>query len=123
MPTIKNIIIFVVIAAIFGFVYFYFIKPSPAAPALVSSSPAPVAPSGTGAVKSGAATTQEFLTVLLNVKNIKLSDTIFSDAAFTTLRDSSITLTPDGTEGRVNPFAPLGSDAVAPITPTAPTTP
>ena len=54
--------------------------------------------------------------VLLNVKNIKLDDSIFSDIAFSNLRDSSITLIPDGTEGRPNPFAPIGSDAsVAPV--------
>ena len=61
---------------------------------------------------------QDFLSLLLNVKSIKLDSTIFDDPAFLSLYDSSITLTPDGTEGRVNPFAPLGADVVVAVTPT-----
>jgi hypothetical protein len=56
----------------------------------------------------------EFLTLLLNVKNIKLDDSIFKEKAFLKLRDSSIVLVPEGNEGRVNPFAPIGQDAPAP---------
>lgn len=124
MPKIKNIIIFVIIAAIFVSVYVYFIKGSPDdAPTLVSSSEntvLPVSPSaGTSATGSNPLITQDFLNLLLNVKTIKLNDAIFSDDAFIGLRDSSIILTPDGNEGRVNPFAPLGRDTVvAPLPPT-----
>ncbi len=116
MPKIKNIIIFLVIAAIFVFIYFYFIKKSPNDSAtLVSTSSAPVAKSASsGDVKISA--TKDFLTLLLSVKNIKLNDAIFSDVAFTSLDGShSITLTPDGNEGRPNPFAPIGSDAALPL--------
>ena len=55
---------------------------------------------------------KDFLNLLLNVKNIKLDDSIFADNAFNSLRDSSIVLTPDGNEGRPNPFAPLGSENI-----------
>ena len=63
---------------------------------------------------------QDFLSLLLNVKNIKLDDSIFSDPAFINLHDSSITLTPDAVVGRPNPFAQFGNDAVV-ATPTTPT--
>lgn len=52
----------------------------------------------------------DFLTTLLNIKNIKLDDTIFSSDAFKNLKDFSIQLVQDVKEGRPNPFAPLGID-------------
>lgn len=115
MPKIKNIIIFVAIAAVFGAVYIFFLKPKPGEDANLVSSPntqAPVAagmPVGSGDVSLAAG---DFLTLLLNVKNIKLEDAIFADPAFQSLRDSSIILEPDGNEGRPNPFAPLGQDII-----------
>lgn len=120
----KNIIIFVAAGAILVLVYVFFIKPSPEPTGLVSTSTDPVTgdmalPDGTSSDTLG---TNDFLAVLLNVKNIKLDDSIFSDPAFATLRDSSITLTPDGTEGRPNPFAPIGSDSSIPAINTTNTT-
>lgn len=52
----------------------------------------------------------DFLNLLLNVKNIRLDDSILRDPSFNNLRDSSITLIPDGNEGRPNPFAQFGND-------------
>ncbi|MES3031754.1 MAG: hypothetical protein V4699_00725 [Patescibacteria group bacterium] len=121
MPKIKNIIIFLGIAAIFVAIYIFYIKgPSDdGVDALVSSSPSPVASLQSGATPDSAvAVGGDFLTLLLSVKEIHLNTAIFSDDAFESLHDSSITLVPDGTEGRVNPFAPLGSDVVIPpVTP------
>ena len=106
--------------------YVYFIKSDGDEESLVSSSPFAF---DTGAVSpgEGAVLGQEFLTLLLNVKNIRLDDSIFTDPAFATLRDSSIVLIQDGNEGRPNPFAPIGSDnfgtsaVVLPgVTPTVP---
>ena len=59
------------------------------------------------------------------VKNIKLNDAIFSDVTFNSLRDSSITLTPDGNEGRPNPFAQFGNENIStsPVTPVIPDVP
>ncbi len=54
--------------------------------------------------------TGSFLSLLLNVKSISLEDKIFSDIAFISLKDSSILITQDGTEGRPNPFAPIGTE-------------
>ena len=80
------------------------------------------------------ATTQDFLSTLLSVNNIKLDTTILSDPAFISLHDSTVLLTPDPNPGRPNPFAQFGDDTppptntsttsgsiVAPAVPTAPT--
>lgn len=116
MQKIKNIIIFVTIAAIFVLIYIFFIKPKPEEGSLVSStSPVNVneTVSDTGSTNNTSLIAKDFLTLLLNVKDIKLNDSIFSDPAFNSLRDSSIVLEPDGTEGRPNPFAQFGSEALS----------
>lgn len=109
--TVKTAIIFVAIGVILILVYVYFIKADPEADGLLSSATSTPALS-TSTASPETALAQDFLSLLLNVKNIKLNDTLFSDVTFTSLRDSSITLIPDGTEGRPNPFAALGSDNV-----------
>jgi hypothetical protein len=129
-PKIRNIIIFVVIAAILVLIYIFFIKPSPDQGNLVSSPSTTTLPdvNGTPAPASTTNTallgTQDFLTLLLNVKNIKLDDAIFADPAFGILHDSSIVLVPDATTGRPNPFAQFGNDVAPTVpatnTPTAP---
>ncbi|MEK9181521.1 MAG: hypothetical protein AAB786_00670 [Patescibacteria group bacterium] len=124
MPKIKNIIIFLVIGIILVLVYIFFIKASPDEDAsLVSSLPDSQEPMTTISGDTSAIA-QEFLALLLNVKNIKLNDAIFSSNAFRSLHDSSIILIPDGNEGRPNPFAPIGTDVVVlpPIDTTAPAT-
>jgi len=113
MSKIKNILIFLVIGVILVFVYLYFFKSTPEA-SLTSTSGNLVLPT-TSATDVNLSIGKDFLTVLLNVKNIKLDDNIFSDLAFSSLHDSSILLIPDGTEGRPNPFAPIGSDLTASV--------
>ena len=107
---IKNIIIFVIIAAVLILVYVFFFKKAPEETGLVSSPGNTVLPNIDSDQNSIG---KDFLSVLLNVKNIKLDDNIFSDPVFVSLHDSSIELISDGNEGRPNPFAPLGSDIVA----------
>lgn len=115
-PKIKNTVLFIVILVVLSLIYFFFfgrkteeptlVSAVPGAPATVSGSPTPLPAAG------------EFLPVLLNIQSIKLDDSIFSDPAFLSLRDSSIELIPDGNEGRPNPFAPIGSDVdTAPLAP------
>src|ERR1019366_5287181 len=108
MPKIRNIIIFAAIAVVFILLYVFFIKPAPQQADLVSST-LPSVGTTSGSVPApgsgNSLNTQDFLTLLLNVNNIKLDDAIFSDPAFAGLHDSSIVLTPDGTQGRPNPFA------------------
>ena len=118
MPKIKNIIIFLAIGTVFVLIYIFFIKPAPNdAATLISSSGTPEV-SNTAAGNTNKTIVQDFLSLLLNTKSIKLDDAIFSDIAFTSLDDShSITLTPDGTEGRINPFAQFGNDVVIILSP------
>ena len=119
MLKIKNILIFLGIALVLILAYFFIFKKSPDQPSLVSSSGNTILPTTT--TQSATATiSQDFLAVLLSVKNIKIDDSIFLDPAFLSLNDSTIELISDGTEGRPNPFAPLGSDVstVAPVIPT-----
>jgi len=117
MPKVKNIIIFLLVFAIIVAAYiFFFKKPSQDnGSALVSSTgSSAIATASPAGNMSADSATQDFLNLLLSVKEIKLDDSIFSDIAFQSLDGShSITLTPDGTEGRPNPFAPIGSDVVA----------
>lgn len=125
MPNIRNIIIFIVIGAILVLAYIFFLKPAPATPNLVSTSTSSSSTtSPTGTPEKDSPVDQDFLNLLLSVQSIKLKDAIFSDSAFLNLHDTSIPLTQDGTEGRVNPFAPLGTDPVTPPAPvTTPVTP
>lgn len=124
MPKFRNIIIFIAIAAIIFLVYLYF-KPSSPQESLITTPTNSTLPdvnnSNTGVTSAANVTSgmaKDFLTLLLSVQSIKLSDIIFSDLAFENLKDSSIILTPDGNEGRPNPFAQFGNDGVsAPIVP------
>ncbi|MDR3519631.1 MAG: hypothetical protein P4L63_01955 [Candidatus Pacebacteria bacterium] len=129
MPKIRNIIIFVAIAAVLILVYIFFVKPS-----LNNNQATIVSSSGTTTDTSGSTTgtntadgtvvAQNFLNLLSSVRTIKLDVGIFSDPAFTSLHDSSVTLTPDATVGRPDPFAEFGvGDTTAPTTPASPATP
>lgn len=122
MPKIKNIIIFIAVGTIFVLIYIFFIKKTPDDNAnLISSSGAPAVINTTAGNTATDTQTQNFLSLLLNIQEIKLDASIFVDPAFTSLDGShSITLTPDGTEGRANPFAPIVADVVAStvVTPT-----
>jgi len=105
--TVKNVIAFLAIGTILVLLYVFFIRSPSNEATLIAVNKEGGATALSGATSSVSA---DFLSLLLNVKNIKLNDTILADMAFTSLRDSSITLTPSGNEGRVNPFAPIGSD-------------
>lgn len=109
----KNIIIFVAALVILVLIYVFFIKKDSEENGLVTTSINPIASTTpmAGGVPGENAESSELLKVLLNVKNIKLDASIFSEPAFQALIDSSIVLVPDGTEGRPNPFAPIGSDS------------
>ena len=108
---IKNIIIFVVVAIILILAYIFFFKPAPEQATLTTATGNSVLPS-TNVADKDTTIGADFLSTLLSVKSINLDDSIFVDSAFATLHDSSILLTPDQTEGRPNPFAPIGSDVL-----------
>jgi len=100
----KNIIIFFGIALGAILVSLFFFQEAPNEDNLTPSFQTSTSPAGVSAGGAG----QDFLPLLLNVRNIKLNDAIFLDTAFQSLVDSSIALTPEGNEGRFNPFAPFG---------------
>ena len=128
-PKIRNIIIIAVVIVVLIAAYFFFSGSSSNQASLVSSPSTTQLPSinnqtpDTTIPTGGSLVAKDFLTLLLNVKGIKLDDSVFSDPAFNSLRDSSITLTPDGTEGRPNPFAQFGTDIVAMPPASTPNTP
>ena len=121
-PKVKNILIFVGIGVTLTLVYVFFLKPAPEQSSLQTVA-TPSLPNMDGTLPNSdvldknSLMAKDFLTILLSVKNIKLDDTLLSDPAFLGLHDSSITLNPDGTEGRPNPFAPIGSDYIPPVAP------
>lgn len=104
----KGIIIIVAIGAIFVGYRLFFGSSTPSAPTdnLTSSAPAPTSTDPLVDTSVG----NELLSILLNLRTIKLNDQIFSNSAFTSLRDFTITLAGNSPQGRPNPFAPIGTD-------------
>ena len=119
---IKNIIIIVVAAAVLIAAYFIFFNKVPEQANLTTTGV--TLPSSASVQTTGSAIGADFLATLLSVKSITLDDSVLTDPAFASLHDSSIVLIPDQTEGRPNPFAPIGTDVLpaAPSTTTSGTT-
>lgn len=112
-PKTKNIIMYGVLAVVLVFGYVFFMGGEDED--FLTAEGMPV----DGSMDTNSAVSAEFLTILLNIKSLKLDDSIFSDPVFNSLIDSSIVLVPDGNEGRPNPFAPVGFDFVN-VSPTLP---
>jgi len=116
---VKNIIIFsgIALALILGYVLFA-PKSSSGQSNLTVTTPTDVTSQnalvGGGDTSATDAVAQDFLNMLLSVKSINLDDSIFSDPAFASLQDSSLVLVSDISQGRPNPFAPIGNDT-APV--------
>lgn len=74
----------------------------------------PLQSSNAGASTPATATTpssevsNQFLRLLLSVNSISISNELFAKPAYLALVDFSTRLESDGTEGRPNPFAPIG---------------
>jgi len=95
-------------------VYVFVIKKEPETENLISTSSANTELSNVAVLNQNSLITKDLLSILLSVKNIKLDDSIFNNDAFTNLHDSAILITSSGDEGRLNPFAPIGFEVVAP---------
>lgn len=112
---IKIIIIVAVIGAILYFGAQFFMKPSvEAVPDLVSSNGEQVdgsAVSDTGVNGGESDVGNEFVGLLLNMRNIKLDSSLFTKPSFKSLENFTSVLIPEGDEGRANPFAPIGQDS------------
>jgi hypothetical protein len=102
--TIKNIFSLVLIAGLLVLAYIFFVQKNENGPALVSLFGNSSSPNESD---QNLANTKNFISLLLNIKDIRLEDSVFSGQVFSSLKDSSIILTSDGNEGRSNPFAPI----------------
>ena len=120
-PRLKNILIIGGVAIVLGLGYLFFIKKAPEQPALTTSTESSTAAGISALSQEGLS--NDFVSILLSVKSIKLDDTILKDTAFLSLKDSSIVLVPSGNEGRPNPFAPIGTEAITPPTSSVSSTP
>ncbi len=118
---IRNIIILavVVILGIVGYKLFFAKKAAAPAGGLKTTSGVGTGTSAapniatTGAGSPGSVSEDDFVSILLSVKSISVDDSIFKDRGFALLQDFNRPLPPDTNPGRVNPFAPIGSDGVA----------
>ncbi len=99
-PLLKKILLGVGIVAVIFVAYRVFFAQEEEAP--LSST----TPSGVPAEEG------DLLSLLLELKSISLPQDIFSDPAFATLQDFTVTLAPEPI-GRRNPFAPIGVGEVA----------
>ena len=108
----KTILIIVgVIVLIGAVIYFVSSKSSPTeSRGLVTNGTAATAvtPSAT----PGSTIGREFVSMLLNLREITLDNSLFNDPAFISLNDYTITLVQPGGEGRANPFAPFTTTVV-----------
>jgi len=105
----KKILIAVVVLAIIFAAYRIFFVSEPEAP--LSSETVSGLP-----VEDG-----DLLSLLLQLKSLKLSDELLADPTFVTLQDFTVELAPEPV-GRRNPFAAIGA-AETPVATTSTTTP
>lgn len=75
-----------------------------AAPQIAATTPTSTADAGTIGT--------DFLNTLLSIESISLDDSLFTSKQFTVLQDFNRPIPPDQNPGRLNPFAPIGSDGV-----------
>lgn len=97
----QGLIIGVIVIVVAFVAYSYFIAPSQEAPLSAEN------------VAVTSSVDQDLISLLLELKSIRLDDRIFSDAAFRSLEDFSRELVPEPV-GRNNPFAPLGARQATP---------
>lgn len=114
---ILRIILIVLVLGGAGYLAYHFFGSSSTSNTTVQPLTSRVAPATT---VDASATTQvgdDFLRLLLSLKRISLNTTFFDTPTYRSLQDYSVPIFSDGTEGRVNPFAPIGQDPVT-IAPT-----
>lgn len=111
--TLKVMLITAVLIAIAAFGYFYATGDSSSSSGSALQSSGPEATTGASPLSAAdTAISDKFLNLLLNMRTIKLDQSIFTDQAFVSLQDFSTTINPESNPGRTNPFAPIGFDAV-----------
>jgi hypothetical protein len=106
----KNIIV-VIVLLIVGFIAFQYLTGSN------TNSTSSLSVDGNTTNSTDA---QQIYSLLQEMAQVKLDDSIFSKPVFQNLKDNSVTFAPEAA-GRNNPFSPIGSDLLS-STPTATTT-
>lgn len=96
-----KVIFIIAILIVAGAVWFGLSSSAPAAPLLTTDTTTTGSPSTDSA-------DQQLVVTLLALRAVTLSGTIFSDPAFTSLKDFGTTIVPEPT-GRTDPFAPLSA--------------
>ncbi len=117
----KTLLIILAVIAIAAAAYFVLgnSNQEPASGLVADSTNAPVSsPINQSASTLTAEIGQEFIATLLSLQSINLDTTLFSNPAFVTLENRTLTFEDIQTNGRPNPFAPIGTDiAPEPIAP------
>ena len=106
-PLIKKILIALAIIIVIAIGYRMFFPSS--TPATTLTNTTQTSSDSQSVSVGGDQVSQQLLSTLLSLKTIKLDDQIFNNPLFSSLSDFTITLG-TGVEGRVNPFAPIGTD-------------
>ena len=113
----RNIIMIGAVVVVIAIVYFMFFNKggtSNTAGSLSTFSGSNNIPLGQdGTQSSVSVTSQQFLSELANIDSIKIDDKIATNPAFVVLQDLSKPIDPDTNPGRINPFAPLGTDSAS----------
>jgi hypothetical protein len=111
---IKTILIVVgaLIAAVVVYSVFFSNKTDESGGTLISGNTSQPVDSSNQAAVSGVNISQEFVSLLLNLKKLNLDTSLFQDPVFQSLKDKTISFEDPGGQGRPNPFAPIGSDFV-----------
>ncbi|MEI7463553.1 MAG: hypothetical protein WCK03_04145 [Candidatus Taylorbacteria bacterium] len=109
----KTIIIIVVLIVASAIAYFYYESSN-----TVTNSGLETTAETTDAQAAGA----RVLSLLNQIKSIKIDTTVFKDPSYLSLRDYSVEI-PQDNVGRSNPFAPLPGTASATTTPGTTVTP
>ncbi len=100
----KNIIIGIVAVVVLFAAYSFFVKKDPSETAALVSVASSENENTVG---------REFLTVLLQIKSLKLDESIFAQDSFKSLQDFSSVIVAQPV-GRKNPFSPLERSALPP---------
>lgn len=113
LSKIKKIILFLILAIILFAIYFLFLKPKTQEPNLQTQTAENNSTTENQNEKENnkeSILAKEFLNLLLNVKSIEVNQDFFANPIFRNLKDSEVLLSQDKSEGRPNPFAPIGQD-------------
>lgn len=118
MKTLRNIVIFIVIAVLVGSVAYFVLFKNKTNNAVTGLQTTSVVNTPAGTVDTTKALSQQFLASLSKIKNITLATAFFDTNAYKSLQDYTqvIILQDPSLIGRPNPFAPFDTDTGTTLT-------